>query len=248
MRVVPVIDLLHGEVVRGVAGRRDEYQRVQSVLCPRAEPERIAAAIKEALHLRTVYVADLDAILQDAPNWDAYEAIADLGMELWIDAGLKNLSQASQLNAFLNKRAGQGGVIAGLETVSSPGMLAEMLSVIGPERLIFSLDLKAGQPLTTSPDWQAMNAEEILQAALAIGVQRFIVLDLAQVGIDQGVGTEALCKYLRAQAATVQITAGGGVRGVEDLRSLQANGCDAALVATALHDGRLGEKELAEFR
>jgi hypothetical protein len=37
----------------------------------------------------------------------------------------------------------------------------------------------------------------------------------------------------------LQIVAGGGVRSAADLRSLSAAGCDAALVASALHDGRL---------
>jgi phosphoribosylformimino-5-aminoimidazole carboxamide ribotide isomerase len=35
------------------------------------------------------------------------------------------------------------------------------------------------------------------------------------------------------------IVAGGGVRGVPDLEALANAGCDAALVASALHDGRL---------
>jgi len=38
---------------------------------------------------------------------------------------------------------------------------------------------------------------------------------------------------------------GGGVRGAEDLRSVAASGCDAVLVASALHDGRLTAADLA---
>jgi uncharacterized protein related to proFAR isomerase len=38
------------------------------------------------------------------------------------------------------------------------------------------------------------------------------------------------------------------VRALEDLRSLAAAGCDAALVASALHNGRLDAKECAEMR
>jgi phosphoribosylformimino-5-aminoimidazole carboxamide ribotide isomerase len=66
-----------------------------------------------------------------------------------------------------------------------------------------------------------------------------IVLDLAQVGMGQGVGTQCLCRTLRCLAPELQIVAGGGVRGPDDLDSLERAGCDAALVASALHDGRL---------
>jgi phosphoribosylformimino-5-aminoimidazole carboxamide ribotide isomerase len=42
----------------------------------------------------------------------------------------------------------------------------------------------------------------------------------------------------------VILLAGGGVRGLKDLESLAGCGCDGALVATALHDGRLGAADL----
>ncbi len=66
-----------------------------------------------------------------------------------------------------------------------------------------------------------------------------IVLDLTRVGLGQGAGSESLCRHLRALASDVEIISGGGVRSLADLRSLAAAGCDAALVASALHDGRL---------
>jgi phosphoribosylformimino-5-aminoimidazole carboxamide ribotide isomerase len=53
------------------------------------------------------------------------------------------------------------------------------------------------------------------------------------------VGTEPLCRALRALDAGLEITVGGGVRSAADLEVLARAGADAALVATALHDGRL---------
>ena len=46
-------------------------------------------------------------------------------------------------------------------------------------------------------------------------------------------------------APGMMLVAGGGVRGLNDLALLANVGCDAALVATALHDGRLGPAEVA---
>jgi phosphoribosylformimino-5-aminoimidazole carboxamide ribotide isomerase len=75
-----------------------------------------------------------------------------------------------------------------------------------------------------------------------------IVLDLAQVGMGQGVGTEPLCRALRSLAPELEIIAGGGVRSLADLRSLAAAGCNAALVASALHDGRLTPQDCQTLR
>jgi len=114
-----------------------------------------------------------------------------------------------------------------------------MLREVGPKRLIFSLDMKHGVPLTSAPAWQNLSPIEIAKLSLRLGARRFILLDLARVGMGEGVGTEPLCRELRALAPEAEIIAGGGVRSIADLDSLERAGCDAALVASVLHDGRL---------
>ena len=79
---------------------------------------------------------------------------------------------------------------------------------------------------------------------MALGVRRMIVLDLARVGIGEGTGTEKLCARLTAAHPSLEVIAGGGVRGPEDLRRLTGCGVRTALVASALHDGRLTRRRL----
>jgi phosphoribosylformimino-5-aminoimidazole carboxamide ribotide isomerase len=74
-----------------------------------------------------------------------------------------------------------------------------------------------------------------------------IVLDLAQVGVDAGISTLELCRHLHDTHPSVEIISGGGVRHVDDLTQLASAGCDAALVASALHDGRLTTDDIARF-
>jgi phosphoribosylformimino-5-aminoimidazole carboxamide ribotide isomerase len=50
---------------------------------------------------------------------------------------------------------------------------------------------------------------------------------------------------LAAAHPEVEVSAGGGVRGVADLRRLRDCGVRAALVASALHDGAVTAAELA---
>ena len=58
-------------------------------------------------------------------------------------------------------------------------------------------------------------------------------------GVSGGIGTEELCARLKRTYPEVQITAGGGVRGIDDVRRLVEIGVDRVLVASALHDGRI---------
>lgn len=234
LEVLPVLDLLGGLVVRGVGGRREEYRPIESILCADARPATVARAFA-SLGFRTVYVADLDAIQGDPPAWPIYRELLDCGLGLWIDAGLSDPGRAAELAAF---SAGIVGIVAGLESLAGPESLGELVAAIGPERLVFSLDLKAGRPLAAA-GWGGRSPQEIARLAISLGVRRVLVLDLARVGEGEGVGTESLCRWLRGYAPDLELTAGGGVRSADDLALLAEWGCDGALVASALHDGRL---------
>ncbi len=238
MQILPVLDLMQGVVVRGVGGRRDEYRAVESLLCTDARPATVGQAFF-TLGFRTVYVADLDAITGGEPAWATYRELLELGLHLWIDAGLTDVLLARKLAKF---SPGITGLVAGLESLGGPGDLAELLAEVGPSRLVFSLDLKAGLPLTRAPAWKDLSAESIATTALELGVARMIVLDLARVGEGQGVGTEGLCRWLRDASPELELIAGGGVRSRVDLESLEQAGCHAALVASALHDGRIAAR------
>jgi phosphoribosylformimino-5-aminoimidazole carboxamide ribotide isomerase len=246
VRVIPVIDLMGGQVVRGVGGRRDEYRPIQSILCTDSRPTSVGGTLAAA-NFREVYVADLDAIGGGAPAWKIYAELSACGLDLWVDAGTCDAARMCELARFAAEGRQLTGLIAGLESLGTPKALADMVTVAG-ERLVFSLDLKHGQPLVQSGAWNGLSAEQIATIALRLGARRMIVLDLASVGEGRGVGTEQVCRNLRCRDAQLEITAGGGVRGWDDLRSLAAAGCDAALVASALHDGRISARECAAMR
>ena len=53
---------------------------------------------------------------------------------------------------------------------------------------------------------------------------------------------------VRAAERELTLIAGGGVRGPGDLARLAEAGCDGALVASALHDGRLTALDVAAAR
>lgn len=237
LQVIPVIDLQRGIVVRGIGGRRHEYQPVGSKLAGSAEPAAIGRALA-GLGFETVYVADLDAIAGAEPAWPIYEQLSNCGLRLWLDAGISNLARLRALAGF-NSLVPLAGIIAGLESLPDWDLLPAVLSAIGPERLLFSLDLAAGQPLTRWRDDPPCTAESIAARAVACGVSQMIVLDLSRVGSAAGAGDLDLCRTIHARWPQVRLISGGGVRSESDLATLASAGCQAALVASALYDGQL---------
>lgn len=242
MRVVPVLDLLNGTVVRAVAGQRAAYRPVVSRLVESSDPLDVARAFRNRLGLDTIYVADLDAILHNRPNDAVYRRLLDDGFSLWLDAGLRSVADAQRLLAL-----GISAAVLGLETWPGPAALAELCHAVDPERLIFSLDLRAGRPLGERGPWQTDESLKIAAQVLAAGITRLIVLDLAQVGVEGGLTTLELCTRIRERASTVQLITGGGVRHADDLAAVRGAGVTAVLVASALHDGRLNRADLARY-
>ncbi len=144
MRVIPVIDLMHGVVVRGVAGQRDAYRPIESLLASDARPETVGRALA-ACGYRDVYVADLDAIAGEEPAWAVYEMLQRLGLSLWVDAGVANAERARELATFCADGRALAAVVAGLESMRGADVLEKIISEVGPQRLIFSLDLKSAR-------------------------------------------------------------------------------------------------------
>ncbi|MBV9123636.1 MAG: hisA/hisF family protein [Planctomycetes bacterium] len=241
LRILPVLDLKEGQVVRGLGGRRQEYRPMVSQLTPSCQPVDVALAFRRHFGFKDLYLADLDAITGGAPALVLFAELQGLGFPLWVDAGVRHSGDALRL-----AEGGVEKIVLGLETLEGPAALESVGDELGWERLVFSLDLQAGQPLGNTSAWGKARAWDIAGRAVAMGVRRLIVLDLAQVGSGRGTGTEELCRSLAAAYPPLELIAGGGVRDVDDLRRLRQGGVRTVLVASALHDGGLRPEHLQD--
>src|SRR5262245_11740659 len=97
MRIIPVLDVMGGAVVRGVGGRRHLYRPIVSQLTSSCAPVAVAVAFRELLGLAELYVADIDAIGGQAPAVALYQALRREGFALWVDAGVRNAATARSL-------------------------------------------------------------------------------------------------------------------------------------------------------
>ncbi len=247
MRVIPVIDLKDGQVVRGVGGQRAHYRPLVSVLAADSSPRNVAAGLVRQLDAREAYLADLDAIAGAVPNWPAHEQVAAAGLRLWLDAGIGDVERAASVARWSASAAASIRPIVGLESVAAPALLSAIRATLSPYAPVFSLDMRGGLALAGS-EWGSTSPRQIAATAWAAGFRSLLALDLEAIGAGRGPTTMALCRELRAAYPELELLSGGGVRGVADLRQLAASGCDAVLLGAALYDGCLSPQDLAALR
>jgi len=244
LRVIPVMDLKAGRLVHAVAGDRARYQPLESVFHPRPDPVDLARGMRDQLSMREVYLADLDAIEGEPPAASLYRDLAELGLSCWVDAGLNN---GHSLAPLLHCRI--HSYVAGLESLDGPLALAAILDQVGPDHLVFSLDLRQGRPLISrNANWGTHEPVAIAQKVVDLGVRRILLLDLAHVGMGAGTGTSTLQQELASWRAGLELTVGGGLTTVRQLAEVERAGASAALVGSALHDGRISPEHLKALR
>ena len=240
MTILPVLDLLDGCVVRGVAGRRAEYRPLRGGLVETSVPRDVARALRTEFGFQRLYLADLDGILQSRPHWTVYQQLKGDGFQLLVDAGLRDVEEARRLSGLGVE------VVIGLESSPTPEHVLRMVAAC--EAVTFSLDLQNGQPMLAegASGW-SRDPREIVRRAVGCGISRLIVLDLADVGMAGGARTGSLCQSLLAEFPDLHLTCGGGVRNLDDLRQWRTLGAKQVLVASALHDGRFTADDVARF-
>jgi len=229
VQVVPVIDLLEGQVVRARQGERASYRPIESSLASGSDAVDIVRAFLRLHPFSALYVADLDAIQGKGDNLAALRrlraAFPHLG--LWVDNGAAD-AEAVETLTTPDLRCDP---VLGAESQRDASLVARHRD---SPAVILSLDFRG--PVFQGP-------EEIL-ASPQCWPRRVIVMTLARVGSAEGPDFERLAAIHDA-APDRALYAAGGARSRADLVLLKSRGAAGALIASALHDGRLTAADLA---
>ena len=234
MRVIPVIDLLGGEAVHAQQGQRSSYRPIRSRLCNSSEPLNVVRGYRRLFDFTEIYIADLDAIQGAGTNEASVRAIHSAfgDLRLWVDNGLAILGDCQD---WLDE--GLGDLVIGSEAQNNTALLEGLLVQSYAGRILLSLDFKGEHFL---------GPHALLEDPMA-WPDRVIVMTLARVGSGQGPDIARLDTIL-ARAGERQVFAAGGVRDGQDLDLLARRGVSGALIATALHDGRIARSDLETLR
>ncbi len=223
--VIPCIDIQSGKVVRLFEGDPDKETIYFS------SPLE-AAAHWLGLGAKTLHLVDLDAALGKGQNQDVIKAIAQLEVATEVGGGIRDLV-AAQTYLQVSDR-----VILGTAAISQPELVDSLLGYYGPERIMVSIDAKAGRVAVKG--WQelsAITATELARRVEAQGIRQVIYTDISRDGTLQGVNPEPVQQMRDTFPHT--LIAGGGVARDADLELYKNLGLEGAIVGRALYEGTI---------
>ena len=233
MQVIPVLDLLKSQVVHAVRGERANYRPLRSTLTTATTAREVCAALLALHPFRRLYVADLDAIRgQGSCHHEICLLTAQYpDLEIWLDAGF---ATPADLAPYLD--CPRIVFVLGTESQHSFASYEALRAAIGPTRCVLSLDRRGATLLGPA---------EIFERPTS-WPSTVVAMNLAYVGAGGGPDWQTL-EETRGRAGDRRVAAAGGLRDGADGRALAAARIDYVLVATALHDGRLGAGDLLEL-
>jgi phosphoribosylformimino-5-aminoimidazole carboxamide ribotide isomerase len=227
LQVIPVIDLMGGEVVHARKGDRGSYGPLESPLSPTSDAVDVVRGLLSVFPFPVLYVADLDAIQSHGDNFQTLRRIRDEfpTLEVWVDNGA---ADSGALDAFVG--ADLGAPVMGSESQRDSSLIARHRD---SARIVLSLDFRG----------DAFQGPRDILAEPALWPKRVIVMTLARVGSGAGPDLGRLAS-IQALAGGREVYAAGGVRNADDLRALKERGVSGALIATALHERRIVRSDL----
>jgi phosphoribosylformimino-5-aminoimidazole carboxamide ribotide isomerase len=232
----PAIDLRGGRCVRLVEG---DFTRETTY---GDDPVAAAAEFADA-GARWIHVVDLDAARTGDPvNRPIVARIAsaagDSGVKVQAGGGVRTEADAS---ALLD--AGVARVVVGTAAVENPALVRH-LADRWPGQVAVGLDHRGGEVRTQGwTNATGRRVADLVPDVMAAGAGAVIVTDIGRDGRLAGPDIDGLTELLSLTGAP--IIASGGVRDLDDVRSLAAiggaevGGLVGVIAGTAIYEGRL---------
>jgi phosphoribosylformimino-5-aminoimidazole carboxamide ribotide isomerase len=182
-------------------------------------------AILHLIRPREVYIADLNLLMGRGDNLAVIKQISSLAKTM-ADTGISRAGDLDRLPASVS-------LVMGTETAS----LQIMQEAAREYRIIVSIDMMKRKVLARDPQLAGQTPLQLLKRLNGLKLEGIILLELDRVGTSAGLDVQ----FLNEAGAVSEhpLILGGGVKGEEDLKELDEMGFSGALLATALHNGRI---------
>lgn len=231
MKLFPAIDLRGGQAVRLYQGDYDQMTVYNPD--PADQARAFAAAGAKYLH-----VVDLDGAKDDTTA--NLPAIARIAAEsnLYIEVG-GGIRDEERIRRYLD--LGVSRCILGTVAVRDFDFTARMAQKYG-DKIAVGVDMKDG--LVAVAGWKEVTPEPgvaFCRRLAEAGVKAVIATDISRDGTMQGTNMDLYRELLTIPG--LEITASGGIARMEELDTLQAMGCHAAILGKSVYTGAI---DLAE--
>ncbi len=221
IQIIPAVDVLGGEVVRLMHG---DYDRVTVYAADPVARAREWTDRGAAL----VHVVDLMGAKTGEPDVALWESLSAAGVPFQVGGGIRTAELARRALG-----AGAARVVMGTAAVWEPEILAE---VGDPDRVVAAVDVRGGK--VTGAGWldEGRDLQSVLDGLAEVGCRRMLVTGIGRDGTMEGPETNLLRTVLAD--GRFAVIASGGVGSLDDIRAVDALGCEGVIVGRALYEGR----------
>ena len=233
MIVIPAVDLRDGCCVQLVGGSFEkEMVRLD---------DPVAVARKwESDGFRIIHVVDLDAAMRTGSNSEVVTSILrSVNCDVQVGGGIRDEQQVEDL-----LREGATRVIVGTRVIEDPAWLGDIAGRF-PESIIVAADTKERSLVTRG--WtrtSSRNVLDVIQELNDFALAGVLVTAVHREGQLEGPDLRLMEDVVAG--STHPIFSSGGIRGMNDLHSLEDEGVAAAVVGMAIYTGMLDPRAAAE--
>tara|TARA_B100000609_G_scaffold38919_1_gene29494 strand:+ start:1706 stop:2392 length:687 start_codon:yes stop_codon:yes gene_type:complete len=216
MEIIPVLDIYKNKVVTAIQGKRHEYKPINTKLYNSTDPLDIINSIKEKFKPEIIYIADLDAIIDNKASHKLLNSIIEKNPSIifWVDSGLKiiNLKRryVNYNPIFCSEKS------TGFDIKNIPS-----------NKFVCSLDYN-----------KKIMGNTILPKLHRYLPKKIILMDLSQVGSNEFLNFKILKKYSRYQKK-YDLYVAGGIKNTLDIQRAKKLGVKGALVSSILYKQKL---------
>ena len=230
---IPAVDIRGGRCVRLVQGDFSRETRY-------ADDPAAMARHWEAEGAQRLHVVDLDGARDGIrANADVIaRLLAGVRIPVQVGGGVRALETAEEL---LDQGADR--IVVGTRAAEDPSALSGWIEALGADQLVVGVDARDGKLATHG--WMnptEIDVVEFCERLASLGVRRVIYTDVSRDGLLAGPNVDMTREI--AQRIGLAVIGSGGVSSVEHLKALSTAGAEAAIIGTALYEGRLQLREV----
>jgi phosphoribosylformimino-5-aminoimidazole carboxamide ribotide isomerase len=230
MDLYPAVDILGGNAVRLVKGDFDAKKVYDE------DPLSAARGWVQA-GARALHVVDLDGARSGAPvNLSHLHAISsELGVPVQYGGGLRSIEAVDDALA-----AGAARVILGTAAFTDPELLLRALDSHGPDRVLVSVDVRAGRVATAGwTETGDVSTAGVLNGLYDSGVRKLVYTNVDRDGMLEGPDQQEVREVAGSTGAEVIYSGGiGALADLDGLAALAGAGLSGVIVGKALYEGR----------
>jgi len=230
MKVIPAIDLMNGQVVRLYKGDPNQKTVYSN------DPINIAKKWEDA-GADLIHLVDLDATLGLGSNFELIKKIvSSVSIPVEIAGGLRSESLILEALKIVDR------VVIGTMAFKEPELLQKLLTKLGPEKIVISVDHKDG--IIVTHGWQNSTDISLIDSMnefLGVGFTEFLLTNVNRDGTLEGPDLEFLQEACNLDNANV--IASGGISNIDDIPKVKEKNAWGVILGKALYEHRISVEE-----